>query len=79
MQGHQLCDPKLSASSTFGWLLYGIGAGVVRKHCGFATFPIIARGSLWVPVALVQVISVILPFAFYALVPQTRLHSFCAV
>ncbi len=60
--------------------MYGIGAGVLRKLRGFAAIPIIARGSLWPPVALVQVISVILSFAFCALVPRIcLLCSFGAV
>ena len=37
---------SLLSFQAFGWLLYGIGDGVVRKQHGFAAFPIIARGSL---------------------------------
>ena len=44
--------------------LYGRGDGQDRKQRGLATLPIIARGILCVPVALVHMIRVIRSFAF---------------
>ncbi len=49
----------------FFWWLYGRGNWRVRKQRGLAAFPIMAKGILCVPEALVHVIRVTRSFAFW--------------
>lgn len=59
---------SLPSFQAFFWLLYGRGDWRVRKQRGLAAFPIMAKGILCIPVALVHVIWVTRSLAFWALV-----------